>query len=969
MDTDSIRPETVRALRGSLSRAAFAQRLGVTPHTVYRWELPDGSKEARRPRGGELEKLEALRRGDTSVRVAPSRVEPAPSSAGPSSQEALADVIGAIDRVLRSDWLAARAELLRLVSQARVTSPDARALAATGLALVDILLRSDPRTAIATLSRALEDASEDRLSPHVAAYVHACAACAHALPDATLFDIARVYGHAARADALGRGQIPEINFLAWLGTMHVAVMAADEELLSRAFARLDQTPWSDLPPLLALHELEARALRASFIGQRAIAAKLTEEVIAQAAAQGYGLVHARGLAFCALRRLDELDAPERVLALARRSRQIALSSRASAGAHMLFAARAEVESLLRMGRIEDANQALEELVEYTRETGLPPIQAITTQARLLYVSGRYEAMTEVVKGLRACEVTSMRSICRASASYVEAMQLLGSSDEPERTVEAFERAAGEAKGWNFLLRDVLVFSSTAHVIGGNEASARVALRRAQRFLDRFPSTWASAHLRRAEGTLVALHGSWAQGRQLLEAAIGTFESGGDVADAALAKQVLAALAQVYEEPGARDRVEEGTARLTALGLRAPGALRAGVERILAARRDSGSRCEGGGDIERLVAPLQRLAVRGADPGLVLREMIQLASELVAHRPSRLEELDSNGKALLLGGAQDAPTEAFEWVELGDGCGRRLRLGAMGPLDEDARAALSILAVTGSLALEVATLRSAGTARADGPSGEEDIEIPGLVAASTSMRALRSEIARLAGSRATVVIEGESGSGKEIIARAIHDLSTRSRMPYVAFNCAAVPRDLFEGQLFGFRRGAFTGASRDQPGVLRAAEGGTIFLDEIGELPLDVQPKLLRFLENGEIFVLGDERPTFVDVRVLAATHRDLAALVRDGRFREDLYYRLQVVALRVAPLRDRREDIAPLTRHFLRQLSPGTTPVVLGPDALAKLVEHDWPGNVRELRNVIERALAYSPTPRVLRAEHLRIAS
>jgi transcriptional regulator with PAS, ATPase and Fis domain len=267
------------------------------------------------------------------------------------------------------------------------------------------------------------------------------------------------------------------------------------------------------------------------------------------------------------------------------------------------------------------------------------------------------------------------------------------------------------------------------------------------------------------------------------------------------------------------------------------------------------------------------------------------------------------------------------------------------------------------------LRSAGAARAEGPIADEDPEIPGFIAASASMRALRAEIVRLAGSRATVVIQGESGTGKEVIARAIHDRSTRASMPLVAFNCAAVPRDLFEGQLFGYRRGAFTGANRDQPGVLRAAEGGTIFLDEIGELPLDVQPKLLRFLENGEVFVLGDKRPTVIDVRVVAATHRDLAALVRDGRFREDLYYRLQVIALRITPLRERREDIPPLARHFARQLSGASDPPIVAPDALAKLVQHDWLGNVRELRNVIERALAYSPPPRVLRAEHIRLSN
>jgi transcriptional regulator with PAS, ATPase and Fis domain len=238
-----------------------------------------------------------------------------------------------------------------------------------------------------------------------------------------------------------------------------------------------------------------------------------------------------------------------------------------------------------------------------------------------------------------------------------------------------------------------------------------------------------------------------------------------------------------------------------------------------------------------------------------------------------------------------------------------------------------------------------------------------------MRKLRGELSRLAGSNATVIITGESGVGKEVVARGVHDLSDRSEKPYVAFNCATVPRDLFEGQLFGYRRGAFTGASSDHPGVIRAANGGTLFLDEIGELPLDIQPKLLRFLENGEVFPLGERRPIRVDVRVLAATHRNLAELVQAGRFREDLYYRLQVVPIFVPPLRDRKEDIPVLARHFLRELTRRGEPPVLAPDAVAALVAHNWPGNVRELRNVIERAMAFSPAPGVLRSEHLSLGT
>jgi transcriptional regulator with PAS, ATPase and Fis domain len=184
----------------------------------------------------------------------------------------------------------------------------------------------------------------------------------------------------------------------------------------------------------------------------------------------------------------------------------------------------------------------------------------------------------------------------------------------------------------------------------------------------------------------------------------------------------------------------------------------------------------------------------------------------------------------------------------------------------------------------------------------------------------------------------------------------------------VPRELFEGQLFGYRRGAFTGATADHLGVIRAANRGTLFLDEIGELPLDIQPKLLRFLENAEVFPLGERAPVQVDVRVLAATHRDLAALVREGRFREDLYYRLQVVPVFVPPLRERRADVPVLARHFLRELTRRGEPPVLAPDALDALLEQRFPGNVRELKNILERALAYHADQPVLRAEHLRLS-
>ncbi len=215
----------------------------------------------------------------------------------------------------------------------------------------------------------------------------------------------------------------------------------------------------------------------------------------------------------------------------------------------------------------------------------------------------------------------------------------------------------------------------------------------------------------------------------------------------------------------------------------------------------------------------------------------------------------------------------------------------------------------------------------------------------------------------VLIVGESGTGKELMARAIHQGSRRAAKPFVAINCAALAETLVESELFGHRKGAFTGADRDHGGRIRAADGGTLFLDEIGELPLAVQAKLLRFLESGECQAVGETMPRKVDVRVIAATNRDLFALAKQGGFREDLYYRLNVVPLEMPPLRRRGEDIIPLLQHLTAQLagSYGLAAPVYSRDAIQALTDYAWPGNVRELRNLCERMLVLFPGKPVTR--------
>ena len=226
----------------------------------------------------------------------------------------------------------------------------------------------------------------------------------------------------------------------------------------------------------------------------------------------------------------------------------------------------------------------------------------------------------------------------------------------------------------------------------------------------------------------------------------------------------------------------------------------------------------------------------------------------------------------------------------------------------------------------------------------------FVGEHTLIQRIRSLIQRVASTDATILITGESGTGKEIVARIIHNLSSRADRPFVPINCAAIPNDLMESELFGHARGAFTGAHTTRAGMFHLADGGSVFLDEIGEIPLSLQPKLLRVLQNGEVRPVGADRPQAVNVRVIAATNKDLAQELEAGTFREDLFYRLQVIPIHLPPLRSRRSDVPLLINHFLEKANRKYhASAKISPEASVYMWEYDWPGNVRELENVVER--------------------
>ena len=290
--------------------------------------------------------------------------------------------------------------------------------------------------------------------------------------------------------------------------------------------------------------------------------------------------------------------------------------------------------------------------------------------------------------------------------------------------------------------------------------------------------------------------------------------------------------------------------------------------------------------------------------------------------------------------------------------RALKLGAFDfvskPLD------LSVLRKLVGSAIRLGT-------RADG-TPTISVQGPRLIGRSGVMQQLRDMIARVARSQAPVHIFGESGTGKELVARLVHESGARQGGPFVAVNCGAIPTELMESELFGHKRGSFTGAIADKKGLVQSAEGGTLFLDEVADLPLHMQVKLLRVVQEKTVRPVGESREETVDVRILSATHRNLAELVEEGRFREDLFYRINVIEMRVPALRERREDIPEIADTVLTRLGRrmGAQPAQIAADALAVLQEYPFPGNVRELENVLERAITLC-TGGVIAAEHIKV--
>jgi DNA-binding NtrC family response regulator len=349
-----------------------------------------------------------------------------------------------------------------------------------------------------------------------------------------------------------------------------------------------------------------------------------------------------------------------------------------------------------------------------------------------------------------------------------------------------------------------------------------------------------------------------------------------------------------------------------------------------------------------------------NPRLVGEELKQLIQDVRCSPAVQLQSKTPTGDT-----ATDPQPSGV--LALGDHRGSKLQLHCEPPDDPFKAILLGDILRIGRAALELERAREAERSRAALWPADPVEDQGDAIFIAEEMQSLLATVRRIATTTVPVLITGETGTGKEVLARTIHACSNRASSTFLPFNCASTPKDMLDSQLFGHRRGAFTGAVEHFQGVIRAAAGGTLFLDEIGDTGLDVQPKLLRFLEAGEVHPIGETQPARVDVRVIAATNADLDNLVRDGRFREDLFYRLSIVRLHVPPLRERRVEIPSLANHYLRKHAGEYRKgdLRLSEDTMEYLMLYKWPGNVRQLANEMRRLAALADTSAVLMPEHL----
>ena len=678
---------------------------------------------------------------------------------------------------------------------------------------------------------------------------------------------------------------------------------------------------------------------------------------------------------------------EQALALAERS--VALQEKFGPGRGLAISLATMGQILVRLGQLERAEQVLHRAlavrtpIQFNEITGA----VFDTLAQITLMRGEYETAGEHLR--RSGEAYGAYGI-QVSQWYEWSIRVLeaklavrrGAFDEGLRLAD--EIAQSPTAPTSEAIQAELI-ACEAMLQAGRMADAQKRLLSVNERLDprERPGAWGESL--RLRGQIHARLGHTAEAYHDLAQSASVFDLLGERYQRAVSQFALARLAA---DAGARSQAEQYLAAAAAV-FEALGAARDLEETGLLASRLS---TVGAG--EYVVSPadaddafVRRLVDAAVLPELLGRETASALLEGLNTDAAVVYVQPSSGDARILGwsgcdldGARGLARAAAQGTGSGAGSliveplgrdydGPRVAVVASSrPMHESARRRLRMIASVAHQGFELCAARERRIVVPE-TSLERPLEplLPGFLCASAAMQRVAEQIQRLQGNDLTVLITGESGTGKELVAKAIHVGSTRSAAIFLAYNCTTTTRDLADSQLFGHRRGSFTGAVTDQPGLVRSAVRGTLFLDEIGDVPLDVQPKLLRFLEQGEIMPVGETRPQRVDVRVITATNADLEQRVAEGKFREDLYYRLSVIRIHVPPLRERREEIPHLSSLFLREASErlGKPDVHLSSEALDLLVQYWWPGNVRQLRNEIQRAVALGQAGSGISAVHL----
>ena len=800
---------------------------------------------------------------------------------------------------------------------------------------------------------------------------------AHAWQDAHTYDDARALTLLDKAERLFRETL-NAGGRCWalLGQAQAYFTIDEYPLMLQALdeATALQETLQDVQATLWIHDLSVTGAR--FRGRYAQAQAHLDAFSATAQKHDDAMARGRALAHQAALDFDLGRSPAHIIEQAEAAETLLSNAVVKASYPLSEAYRTHIRALIRSGDLAEADRLIDRAMDTAGDVPGTAEQLLKQRARLMMMRGEDDAARDLLDRILARMRRLQRRLPASTVALLRS-RLLERQGQPERALEWADRALREARETGHGGRQLEALLHRARLCAGQGRleEAREDLRRSER-LGAYFSVLPFAAMRFATlGRLAQAEGDPESARAHFAQALSAYSLIGAAYRTAEMQLALARLG--------RGEAPAQTRPLLEAALRTFTRLRARPE-LEAARALGDTRPpEGAGMPETLEASIgASLARASLSVALVAEAWLQAAERLLPgrwlciyrHREGRVwERVHEHGTppgtlAFPDPGTAVSRAGGIRWVRLREPPGPAFFFGVAvpegDPAWEAAEARLRPWLPVATLALDHALLRARRLTAAPAPEEETpDVPIPGFIHAGPAMRRVVRQVRRIRAGHSPVLITGESGTGKELIARAVHATSERKQAPFLAFNCSTVPPERFESHLFGHEKGAFTGAVRAHPGVIREADRGTLFLDEIGDLPLRVQPKLLRFLQEGEVFPLAAKRPVRVNVRVIAATTRDLEALIRAGRFREDLYYRLNVIPLRVPPLRERREEIPLLVRHFLTALRPpGAPPASITRDALDVLLRYDWPGNVRQLRNEIERALVYAgsePAPMI----------